>query len=414
MRPQRVIPIATPPTNPPDAAPPSGAPPEATSIKGPHARIVSLDVFRGLTIAAMILVNDPGTWSAVYWPLDHAEWNGWTPTDLIFPFFLFIVGVSMTLSFAARLRRGSTRGELAKHVALRSLAIFAVGLFLNVFPRFHFSTMRYPGVLQRIAVCYLIAGLFVLVTARRAEGGGFAANIPAIAGALVTLLVGYWLLMRFVPVPGYGVGRMDMEGNLAAWVDRQLIPGHMWSQLHQVRDPEGFLSTIPAIGTALWGVLAGEWIRSNRPRKRMLTGMLVVGGAAMLVGRLLHAFFPINKNLWTSTFVIFTSGFAMVVLAFCYLVVDVKEWRRWAKPFVVFGTNAIAAYVVADLIAIASLDIHVYPGGRRTSLHGYVYSHFFATLAQPKNASVLFAIFFVMVCYLPIYLLYRRRIFIRL
>jgi predicted acyltransferase len=371
-------------------------------------------VFRGLTIAAMILVNDPGTWGAVYWPLDHAEWNGWTPTDLIFPFFLFIVGVSMTLSFAARLRRGSARRELARHVALRSLAILVVGLFLNVFPHFHFATMRYPGVLQRIAVCYLIAGLFVLVTARRADGGGFEANIPAIACALVTLLVGYWALMRFVPVPGYGAGRLDMEGNLAAWIDRKLISGHMWGQLNQVRDPEGFLSTVPAIGTALWGVLVGEWMRSERPRNRMLTGMLAVGAAAMVIGRLLHPIFPINKNLWTSTFVIFTAGFAMVVLAVCYWLVDVKGWRRWAKPFVVFGTNAIAAYVVADLVAIGSLDIHVHSAGKRMSLHGYVYSHFFATLAQPKNASVLFAIFFVMLCYVPIYLLYRRRIFIRL
>jgi predicted acyltransferase len=367
-----------------------------------------------LTIAAMILVNDPGTWGAVYWPLDHAEWNGWTPTDLIFPFFLFIVGVSITLSFTARLRRGGTRGELARHVAFRSLAIVAVGLFLNVFPHFHFATMRYPGVLQRIGVCYLIAGLFVLWTARRADAGGFEANIPAVAWALVVLLAGYWALMRFVPVPGFGAGHLDMEGNLAAWIDRRLISGHMWSQLNQVRDPEGFLSTIPAIGTALWGVLVGEWIRGGRPVKRMLIGLLGAGAAAMVIGRLLHPIFPINKNLWTSTFVIFTAGFAMVVLAVCYWLVDVKGWRRWAKPFVVFGTNAIAAYVMADLVAIGSLDIHIHAGGRRTSLHGYVYSHFFATLAQPKNASLLFAVFFVAVCYVPIWLLYRRKIFIRL
>jgi predicted acyltransferase len=367
-----------------------------------------------MTIAGMILVNDPGTWSAVYWPLDHAEWNGWTPTDLIFPFFLFIVGVSMTLSFAARLRRGGTRGGLARHVVVRSLAIFVVGLFLNVFPHFHFSTMRYPGVLQRIAVCYLIAGLFVLVTARRADAGGFEVNIAAVAFALVTLLAGYWALMRFVPVPGYGAGHLDMESNLAAWIDRRLISGHMWNELNQVRDPEGFLSTLPAIGTALWGVLVGEWIRSGRPRKRMLTGLLVTGAVAMVIGRLLHPFFSINKNLWTSTFVIFTAGFAMVMLALCYWVVDVKGWKRWAKPFIVFGTNAITAYAVADLLAIGSLDIHIRVSGRRTSLHGYIYSHFFATLAQPKNASVLFAVFFVVVSFLPILLLYRRRIFIKL
>jgi predicted acyltransferase len=395
----------------PSEIPPSGAP---DSSAASSTRILSLDVFRGLTIAGMILVNDPGTWGAVYWPLDHAEWNGWTPTDLVFPFFLFIVGVSMTLSFAARLRRGGTRGPLARHVVLRGLAILAVGLVLNVFPHFHFATMRYPGVLQRIGVCYLIAGLFVLMTARRADSGGFEANIPAIAGALVTLLVGYWVLMRFVPVPGIGAGHLDPENNLAAWVDRHLLYGHMWSQLNQVRDPEGFLSTLPAIGTALWGVLVGEWIRGARPAKRMLIGLFGVGAAAMAMGRLLHPIFPINKNLWTSTFVIFTAGFAMVVLAACYWLVDVKGWRRWAAPFVVFGTNAIAAYVVADLLAIGSLDIHWRAGAKRVSLHGYIYSHFFATLAQPKNASLLFAVFFVVACYLPIWLLYRRRIFIRL
>src|SRR5579862_8899239 len=170
----------------------------------PPARIISLDVFRGITVAAMILVNDPGTWSAIYWPLDHAAWNGWTPTDLIFPFFLFIVGVAMTFSFAARLRRGATRGGLARHVLVRSLSILAVGIFLSVFPHFHFSTMRYPGVLNRIAVCYLMAGLFVVATARRADGEGFVANIPVVASVTAALLIGYWAVMRFVPVPGIG------------------------------------------------------------------------------------------------------------------------------------------------------------------------------------------------------------------
>jgi predicted acyltransferase len=375
------------------------------------ARMVSLDAFRGLTIASMILVNDPGTWSAIHWPLDHAEWNGWTPTDLIFPFFLFIVGVSMTMSFAARLKRGMSRGALARHVVIRGVVIFAVGLFLNVVPRFHMTTARYTGVLQRIGVVYLIAGLFVLLTARRADGDGFTANVGAIAAAIAVLLVGYWALMRFVPVPGYGVGNLTPEGNLAAWIDRRIMLHHLWKPMW---DPEGFLSTLPAIGTALSGVLVGEWLRSARAQTRKIAGLAGVGLAAMIAGRLLHYVFPINKNLWTSTYVIFTSGFAMIVLAACMWVVDVKGWKKWAWPFLVFGGNAIAAFFFATLLAKFSVIYHVHAGGRLVTWHGYVYNHFFTNLAAPKNASLLFAIFFVLVCFLPMWLLYWKRIFIKL
>jgi predicted acyltransferase len=374
------------------------------------ARLVSLDIFRGATIAGMILVNDPGTWSAVYWPLDHAAWNGWTPTDLIFPFFLFIAGVSMTMSFASRAKRGATRGELARHVAIRSLAIFAIGFFLNGFPHFHMSTIRYTGVLQRIAACYLIAGLLVIATARRADREGFEARLSAIAIVIAVLLVGYWALMRFVPVPGYGVGNLTPEGNLGAYIDRALMLHHLWKPMW---DPEGFLSTIPAIATALSGVLVGEWLRSARAPQRKFVGMLAIGAVTMIIGRSLHGFFPINKNLWTSTYVIFTSGFAMVVLAFCYWIVDIKGFRKWAMPLLVFGTNAIAAFTFATFVAKCSIVFHVMDDGQRTSWHGYVYDRFFEPLARPINASLIFAIFFVVLCWIPMWLLYRRKIFIK-
>jgi predicted acyltransferase len=374
------------------------------------ARLVSLDIFRGATIAGMILVNDPGTWSAVYWPLDHAAWNGWTPTDLIFPFFLFIAGVSMTMSFASRAKRGATRGELARHVAIRSLAIFAIGFFLNGFPHFHMSTIRYTGVLQRIAACYLIAGLLVIATARRADREGFEARLSAIAIVIAVLLVGYWALMRFVPVPGYGVGNLTPEGNLGAYIDRSLMLHHLWKPMW---DPEGFLSTIPAIATALSGVLVGEWLRSARAPQRKFVGMLAIGAVTMIIGRFLHGFFPINKNLWTSTYVIFTSGFAMVVLAFCYWIVDIKGFRKWAMPLLVFGTNAIAAFTFATFVAKCSIVFHVMDDGQRTSWHGYVYDRFFEPLARPINASLIFAIFFVVLCWIPMWLLYRRKIFIK-
>jgi len=374
-------------------------------------RMVSLDVFRGLTIAGMILVNNPGTWGAIYWPLDHAEWNGWTPTDLIFPFFLFIVGVSMTLSFAARLRRGATRGGLARHAVIRGAAIFATGFFLNAFPHFHMATVRYTGVLQRIGVCYTIAALFVLLTARRADAEGFAASAGAVAAAIAVLLVGYWALMRFVPVPGYGVGNLTPEGNLAAWIDRRVMLGHLWKPMW---DPEGFLSTLPAIGTALSGVLVGEWLRSAREQSRKIAGLIGAGAAAMIAGRLLHYIFPINKNLWTSSYVIFTSGFAMILLAACMWIVDAKGWKKWAWPFLVFGSNAIAAFFFATLVAKMSVIYRVHVGGRAITWHGYVYNHFFANLATPKNASMLFAIFFVLLCFLPMWPLYRKRVFIKL
>jgi predicted acyltransferase len=378
------------------------------------ARIISLDVFRGITVASMILVNDPGTWGAMYWPLDHAEWNGWTPTDLIFPFFLFIAGVSMTFSFAARLGRGSTRAGLAGHVLVRSLSILVIGLFLNVFPHFHFSTMRYPGVLPRIAVCYLMAGLLVVGTARRADFDDFVTNIPAVTGTILVLLIGYWAAMRLIPVPGIGPANLDPANNLAAWLDRRVMYGHLWGQLKQVRDPEGILSTFPAIGSVLCGVLTGEWMRRTKTNERKFAGLMIVGVITMIVGRLLHPLFPINKNLWTSTFVIFTAGFAMVILAICFWMVDMRGWRRWTQPFLVFGSNAISAFILSFLLSIASTNFHVNDNGRERSVHGYIYSHWFASIAKPKNASLLFAIFFVLVCYLPLLLLYRRRVFIKL
>jgi predicted acyltransferase len=184
--------------------------------------------------------------------------------------------------------------------------------------------------------------------------------------------------------------------------------------LKQVRDPEGILSTFPAIGTVLCGVLTGEWMRRTKTNERKFAGLMIVGVITMIVGRLLHPLFPINKNLWTSTFVIFTAGFAMVILAICFWMVDMRGWRRWTQPFLVFGSNAISAFILSFLLSIASTNFHVNDNGRERSVHGYIYSHWFASIAKPKNASLLFAIFFVLVCYLPLLLLYRRRVFIKL
>ena len=381
-------------------------------------RIVSLDVFRGITIAAMILVNNPGSWSHVYAPLEHAEWNGWTPTDLIFPFFLFIAGVSMVLSFASRAARGITRGSLATHIARRSVLIFAIGLFLNGFPYFDFHTIRIMGVLQRIALSYLAAGLLYLATCHRedvAEGNVCPrANIGAIACVALVLLVGYWALMTFVPVPGYGAGHLSPDENLGAYIDRALMGGHLWSE-SRTWDPEGFLSTLPAIATALIGILTGEWLRSERKGQRKIVGLVAAGAVLMVAGRLLHPYFPINKNLWTSTFVLFTGGFAMLFLALCYWLVDLRGWRKWGAPFLVFGMNAILAYALAALVSEISIDFEFRgAGGRSRTLHGWLYNSFFVLYANPKNASLAFAVFFVVLILALLWPLYHRRIFVRI
>jgi predicted acyltransferase len=395
---------------------PASSAPAGASTARPE-RMVSLDVFRGATIAAMILVNDPGSWSHIYPPLEHAEWNGWTPTDLIFPFFLFIVGVSLTLSFASRIARGLTRGALAIHVVRRSALIFAIGLFLNGFPEFDFGSIRIMGVLQRIALCYLVAGLHYLATFQSESAAErparVHANLRVTAAVAVALLVGYWALMTFVPVPGYGAGHLGKEDNLGAYIDRTLMGGHLWGE-SVTWDPEGFLSTLPAIASVLIGILAGEWLRSNRRAGRKALGLAAAGLALLVAGQLIHPYFPINKNLWTSSFVVFTGGFAMLALAACYWIVDVRAWRAWAAPFLVFGMNAILAYALAALVSEVSTDFEFLNfRGRETTLHGWTYDKYFVPHASPVNASLGFAVFFVAVIFALLWPFYRGKLFLR-
>ena len=392
--------------------------PQATARVERPGRLISLDVFRGATIAAMILVNDPGSWSHIYPPLEHAEWNGWTPTDLIFPFFLFIVGVSMTLSFASRIARGLTRRALIVHVVRRSVLIFVIGLFLNGFPDFDFSSIRIMGVLQRIALCYLVAGLLYLFTFQREpvpqHPAGVRANIRVTAAVAIALLIGYWALMTFVPVPGYGAGHLGKDDNLGAYVDRTLMGGHLWSE-SVTWDPEGLLSTLPAIASLLIGILAGEWLRSDRRAQRKALGLAAAGLALMIAGLLIHPYFPINKNLWTSSFVLFTGGFAMLALAVCYWIIDVRAWRAWTAPFLVFGMNAILAYALAALVSEVSTDFDFLNfHGHETTLHGWIYDKYFVPHASPVNASLAFAIFFVLVIFALLWPFYRGKLFLRI
>jgi len=361
------------------------------------SRLVSLDVFRGITIAGMVLVNNPGTWEHIYWPLEHAHWHGWTPTDLVFPFFVFIIGVAIPLAFARRIESGGSKRDLYLKIIRRTLIIFAIGLFLNGLPYFGLAEYRIPGVLQRLAVCYFFASIIFLNTKVRTQ--------IAIA---IGLLIFYWLLVRLVPAPGFAAGDLTKEGSLPSYVDRVVFGKHVWAQA-RVYDPEGLLSTIPAIATALIGVLTGTWLRTEKTRYEKAAGMFVVGAVCVAIGWAWNSFFPINKALWTSSYVLFTGGLALQFLSICYWLIDIQGYRRWAKPFEVFGLNAIALYVVADVIAMLLGVIKV--GG--APLGGWIYDHVFASWASPINASLAFAICFVLVCLGLMWILYNRKIFLK-
>ena len=369
---------------------------ELTAVEGgASGRLVSLDVFRGMTIAGMILVNNPGDWGAIYSPLEHASWHGWTPTDLVFPFFLFIVGVSITLALGRRATSTENKRDLYVKIIRRTLIIFALGLVLGGFPYYDLNTIRIPGVLQRIAVCYLVASVIFLNTRWRTQA--------IIAAALLIL---YCVIMNYVPVPGFGAGNLGMEGNLAAYVDRRVLGGHTWKPLY---DPEGILSTIPAIATALCGVLTGHLLRSKRAALEKVSAMFVAGLAALVAGWVWGFWFPVNKALWTSSYVLVTAGMALQFLAFCYWLIDVKGYKSWAKPFLIFGSNALILYFLAELfsniIGVVTL------GG--VDLKSWLYDSLYASWASPLNASLMFAISIVLLWLGVMTILYRKKIFIK-
>jgi len=369
-----------------------------TRLEMPSGRLESLDAFRGLTIAGMILVNNPGSWSHVYPPLLHAEWHGWTPTDLIFPFFLFIVGVSMPLSFGKRMARGDSRKELMGHVLLRSLILFGLGIFMAAFPRFDILNVRIMGVLQRIGLVYLFAAPAFLFLSRKMRGL-----------ALAVLLLGYWALLTLVPVPGYGPGDLSPEGNLGAYLDRLILGDHLWREMW---DPEGLLSTLPAIGTTLLGIHAGEWIRDTASRSRVALGLVGAGVVGLAVGALWNLAFPINKGLWTSSYVVFTGGAAGVLLGVMFWGMEVREWKGWAKPFVIYGMNAIAVFVASGLLARLMGIWKV--GAEGESVKVWIYETLFASWAGPLNGSLAFALAYVLFWLGLMWVLYRRRIFIKI
>ena len=361
-------------------------------------RLLSLDVFRGLTVAGMVLVNNPGTWGAIYAPLRHADWDGWTPTDLIFPFFVVIVGVAIPFSLAGRAAEGA--GALPR-VLRRALLIFALGIVLNGLPWFQWDTLRIPGVLQRIAVCYLVAALIYLATGWRGQAIWTAA-----------LLLGYWAVMTLVPVPGHAAGDLGKEWNLAAYLDRAILgQAHMW-RVAKVFDPEGILSTVPAVATALCGVLAGTWLRSGRTPQVVVRGLAWAGVAGLAVGWLWGLAFPINKSLWTSSYVVFTAGWALLVLALCYWLIEIRGIRGWSPPFVVFGVNALALFFLSTLMAKLFVVIRV--GEPPRLVHAWLFTHLFAPWASPVNASLAYALAYLALWWVAMWALFRAGVRIRL
>ncbi len=365
-------------------------------------RLISLDVFRGATILGMILVNNPGSWSYVYGQLGHAPWHGATFTDVIFPFFLYIVGVAIVYAFSKRLEMNAPKSELYKKVITRTLIIFALGLFLNGFPYFNFGEIRIMGVLQRIALCYFFASVIFLTGGIRWQA----------AWAVILLFV-YWGFMALYPVPEIGAGVLEPGKNFAHWFDRFFLEGHMWA-VTETWDPEGLFSTIPAISTTLFGVLTGHWLRSKREPRDIVLGMLLAGNALLLLGAIWGEYFPINKNIWTSSYVVFMGGLSLLCLAFCYYFIDMKGYKKFTQPFLVYGTNAITVFVLSGIFARLLNIIEVTSAGETMPVKAYIYNSVFVPLFGYMNGSLAFAIVFVTVMYLLMLILYKKKIFIKI
>lgn len=393
-------------------------------------RVVSMDMLRGLTVALMILVNDPGDWEHLFRQLDHAPWNGWTLTDLVFPTFLFLMGVAMVFSMDARSARGDGKWKRAGKIVSRAAKIFALDLILTYFPAMHWTRMRFYGVLTRIALCYLIAGLILLATKR----------VRILAAIVVVILIGYWVMLRWIPLPGAGmpvrdIPLLDPVMNWTSWIDRSLVNFtqhwlHTGRLYKTVRDPEGLLSTLPSVATTLLGVLTGFWMQKiasegvgARARVKMHRRQKMLALAALagiVVGEVWAMWLPINKNLWTSSYVVLTAGVAALALAACSWLVDGREqpWPRWLKvmtwPWLVYGSNAIAAFVISEVIVKTMIFIKLTDeDGNKHSLWELSYENGFAHWGSNEWTSLAFAVAFVAVCFVPIWLLWRKRIFLK-
>ncbi|GET41382.1 acyltransferase family protein [Microseira wollei] len=365
-------------------------------------RLISLDVFRGIAIAGMILVNQAGVADRVYPFLAHADWNGCTLADLVFPFFLFIVGVAIAFSFSKYSEGATPPASVYWRILRRSLILFGLGIFLNGFWNYNWEKIRIMGVLQRISVAYLLASLAVLKLPRKGQW--------ALA---ILLLVGYWIAMTVIPVPGYGANVLTRFGNFGAYIDRLIIPGaHLYrgDSYNSLGDPEGLFSTLPAVVTVLLGYFTGQWLRQRPIDSNTSMDLVLFGLGSLIIGILWDGVFPINKKLWTSSYVLFTAGWALLVLAACYELIEVRKIRRWGKPFAVMGVNAIAIFVASVLAIKILVKTQV---GNATSTFEWIYQNIFASWAGGMNGSLLFALVTLLFWWVVAYGMYRRGWFVK-
>jgi len=379
----------------------AGVQTEAAPLPKPLSeRVVSLDAFRGATMALMVLVNTPGDGGHVYAPLEHAAWNGWTPTDVVFPSFAWIIGVAITIVLSRRLAAGVSRAQIFTTAVRRAAILYVLGLIVYAYPNFDLSTQRALGVLQRLAICYLVATAIYLTT-----------NLRGQVVWIVSLLTGYWLLMKLVPVPGYGAGRLDIEGNFAHYIDRIVLGSHNYLYT-KTWDPEGVISTLPAIATTLFGVMAGHVLRMQRTLSQRAARLFVIGVLLLAAGQICNIWLPINKKLWTSSFSLFMAGLDFVIFSGMIWLIDVRGYKRFTRPLVIMGMNAITVYMVSELLDQVFNSIRFTSGGQTVNLHFWLNS-LFAAFASPYNASLLFAISYVLLMYLLAYVMYRRGWFLR-
>ncbi|MVN22854.1 acyltransferase family protein [Mucilaginibacter arboris] len=373
------------------------------AIKTPKPRLLSLDVFRGITVAAMTLVNNPGSWAHIYPPLEHADWNGCTPTDLVFPFFLFIVGVSIVYSMESRKQDQAQHKKLLINVIRRGVILFVLGLILNLFPTFQFQTVRVPGVLQRIAIVYLITGLLYLHQ-----------NKKRLLIIFWLILIVYFLVMTFVPVPGVGYANLNPETNLGAWIDRSILTeAHLWKS-SKTWDPEGILTDIPAVATCIFGVLIGTFLRrKDQNNAQKVSWLFSVGVLATIAGLIVDLFFPINKALWTSSYVLYCGGLATIGLTLLYWLTDVQGYRRFTKFFVVFGVNPITVFFLSGIIPRIMSRIIVMLHGKPVDSKTYLMETFYTPYFTPINASLAGALTYVLIWFVVLWLMYRKNIIIK-
>jgi predicted acyltransferase len=365
------------------------------TIQPSSTRLISLDAFRGFTIVAMIIVNNPGSWQHVYAPLLHAKWHGITPTDLIFPFFLYIMGVSIALSYAKQLEKGVALKIMSKKILKRGLIIFALGVFLYLFPTFNITEdIRWAGVLQRIAIVFVVCAFMYLFTSWRFW-----------IGYGLAILLMYWMFLMLIPVPGIGTGFLEPGKNLANWIDDMFLPGMLWEGTW---DPEGLLSTLPATVTCVMGMLAGHYLHTRTSDTKRVIFLFFSGFCCFVTGVVWDWFFPINKNLWTSSFVLYTGGLASMSLAFFYHLIDVLKYQKWAKAGLIFGANAITAYVLAGMLArLLSIPL------AESNLKNMTYQPMMRWMGNAELASLAWALVFCFICFLPTYWLYQKKIFIK-